>query len=91
LSGRSASSEVGAPRSSGTSASAGGRVDHVRQDSSEERRTHVEGRFFGIGGQDAPSHGLLADRLCRFFGSGENENWKNGFGRDFRNDTVWSV
>lgn len=42
-SGRSASSEVEAPRSSRTSASAGGRVDHVRQNSSEVGRTRIEG------------------------------------------------
>jgi hypothetical protein len=29
--------------------------------------------------------------LCRFFGSGENENWELDFGRDFRNNTDWSV
>jgi len=76
-SGRSISSEIEAPRSSGTSASAEGRADHVWQDSSEASWTHVEGWFFGIGGRCAPSHGLLADRLSRFFGSDENENWNS--------------
>jgi hypothetical protein len=90
-SGRSISSEIEAPRSSGTSASAGERVDLVRQDSSEAGRTRIEGWFFGISCRCAPSHGLLADRLCRFFGSGENENWELDFGRDFRNNTDWSV